>query len=163
MRPTLSLDDVLALSKKGHSDRSSSVMLQNTIHYDESRPDIGDTTLPRTTGRLRPHLTSQNCSRKLQLEIWEAMHHLLSVSLVLQSAFQLQPTFLLLELFSKWKLESIHVRASHLRRSSFQQLPQPLSAASEPPPHTAFAAPGASPGVLGRKGGVAGHCSQEGG
>jgi hypothetical protein len=49
-------------------------------------------------------------------------------------------------------------KASKLRLSSSQ----PFSAESEPAQHTAFAAPGASLGVLGTKGGVAGHCSQKG-
>jgi hypothetical protein len=48
--------------------------------------------------------------------------------------------------------------ASNLRLSSSQ----PFSAESEPAQHTAYVAPGASPGVLGTKGGVAGHCSQKG-
>jgi hypothetical protein len=52
-------------------------------------------------------------------------------------------------------------QASHLRRSYFQHLSQPPSAASAPAGKSAFAAPGASPGVLGTKGGVVGHCSHK--
>lgn len=53
-------------------------------------------------------------------------------------------------------------KASNLpRSSSFRHLSQPLSAVPEPARCTAFAAPGASPGVLGMKGGVAGHLLTE--
>ena len=122
--------------------------------------------MPRTTGSLisphKLHLKASACDSRSHAPppcLPGPTHHIRALAIdpplrtLLSSRPMNQPS-------SKWKLQSIHVRASHLRRSFFQQLSQPLSAASDPPQRTASAAPGASPGVLGMKGDAAGHCSQ---